>query len=158
MEIMSNIKPIPDGYHTVTPHIVVSDVAKAIEFYKKAFGAVQTVRMDGPGGMVLHAEVKIGNSAVMIAQENPEWGSKGPSTLGGSPVGLFIYGPDVDAAYKQAIDAGAKSVMEPADQFWGDRYCKVEDPFGHDWALGTHVEDVSEEDMAKRAQELFSKG
>jgi PhnB protein len=154
---MPKVKPVPDGYHTVTPHIVVSNVAKALEFYKKALGAVETVRMDGPGGMVLHAEMKIGNAPIMLGPENPEWGTKSPGTLGGSPMSLYIYGPDVDAAYKKAIQAGATSVAEPKDQFWGDRYCKIKDPFGHNWALGTHIEDVSQEEMARRLQELYSK-
>ncbi len=136
-------KPIPQGYHSVTPYMVIRDAAKAIDFYKKAFGAVEKFRMAGPDGKIGHAEIQIGDSMIMISDENPQWGTKSPQTLGGTPVGIFLYVPDVDATFKQAISAGAKEVMAVTDQFWGDRYGKVADPFGHAWNLATHKEDLT---------------
>lgn len=147
---MSTVKPIPDGYHTVTPHLAVRDAAKAIEFYAKAFGAEELFRMPGPGGVVMHAEVRIGDSIVMLGEEAPEMGASSPQTIGGSPVSLLVYVKDVDASFARAGEAGCTPQMPPTDMFWGDRYGKLKDPFGHNWALATHKEDVSPEEMAKR--------
>jgi len=151
---MSSVKPIPDGYHTVTPHLVVRDAAKAIEVYAKAFGAEERFRMPGPGGVVMHAELAIGDSVVMLGEEAPQMGATSPQTIGGSPVSLLIYVKDVDASFARAERAGCTAQMPPTDMFWGDRYGKLLDPFGHHWALATHKEDVSPEDMAKRMAEM----
>ncbi len=151
------VKPVPAGYHTVTPYLVVRGANEAIEFYKKAFGAQEMLRMPMPDGKIVHAEIKIGDSVVMLGEENPQMGAKSPQSLGGSPVSIFLYVPEVDATYKQAIAAGAKQVMPPADQFWGDRFGKLTDPFGHEWGLATHTEDVAPEELMKRAAEAFGK-
>jgi PhnB protein len=153
----TNVKPIPEGYHTVTPYLVVRDGARAIEFYKKAFGAQELFRMPGPDGKIAHAELQIGSSRIMLGTESPQTGAKSPETLKGTPVGIFLYLEDVDAAYKRAIEAGAKEQQAPQDMFWGDRYGKVADPFGHEWQLATHKEDVSPEEMGKRAQAAMGK-
>jgi len=147
---MSAVNPIPDGYHTVTPHLAVRDAAKAIEFYARAFGAEERFRMPGPGGVVMHAELNIGDSIVMLGEEAPEMGASSPQTIGGSPVNLLIYVKDVDASFARANKAGCSVQMPPTDMFWGDRYGKLVDPFGHHWALATHKEDVSPEEMATR--------
>jgi PhnB protein len=147
---MSAVKSIPDGYHTITPHLAVRDTAKALEFYAKAFGAEELFRMPGPGGTVMHAELKIGDSIVMLGEEEPQMGASSPQTIGGSPVSLLIYVKDVDASFARADKAGCTVQMPLTDMFWGDRYGKLLDPFGHHWALATHKEDVSPEDMAKR--------
>jgi PhnB protein len=150
-------KPIPDGYHTVTPSLVVKGGAQAIEFYKKSFGAIENFRMPGPDGKsLMHAELKIGDSIVMLADEQPDMGCKAPTSVGTSTGSLFLYVKDVDAAYKKAVEAGAKVVMPPADMFWGDRFGQVDDPFGHRWGLGTHKEDVAPDEMAKRQQQFFA--
>jgi PhnB protein len=151
---MSAVKPIPDGYHTVTPHLVVRDAAKAIEFYTKAFGAEERFRMPGPNGVVMHAELQLGDSVLMLGEEAPQMGASSPQTIGGSPVSLLIYVKDVDASFARAEKAGGTVQMPPTDMFWGDRYGKLQDPFGHQWALATHKEDVSPEDMAKRMAEM----
>jgi PhnB protein len=144
-------KPIPDGYRTVTPYITVKGAAQAIEFYKRAFGAQEHERMTGPDGKtVMHGEIKIGDSIVMLADEMPQMGCRSPQTLGGCTGYIFLYVPDVDAAFKRAVEAGAKATMPPADMFWGDRFGTVEDPFGHQWGLGTHKEDLSPEEVRKR--------
>ena len=147
---MSAVKPVPDGYHTVTPHLVVRDAAKALAFYAKAFGAEELFRMPGPGGVVMHAEMKIGDSIVMLGEESPQMGTSAPPTVGGTPVSLMVYLNDVDASFSRAAQAGCTVQMPPTDMFWGDRYGKLQDPFGHHWSLATHKEDVSPEDMAKR--------
>jgi uncharacterized glyoxalase superfamily protein PhnB len=147
---MSAVKSIPDGYHTITPHLAVRDAAKAILFYAKAFGAEELFRMPGPGGTVMHAELKIGDSIVMLGEEAPQMGASSPQTIGGSPVSLLIYVKDVDASFARADKAGCTVQMPLTDMFWGDRYGKLLDPFGHHWALATHKEDVSPEEMAKR--------
>lgn len=147
---MSKVKPIPDGYHTATPYIVVDGADKAIAFYKKAFGAEELFTMPGPDGKVMHGEFKIGNSPIMISDENPQMGARSPKSLGGSPQSILLYVEDVDKVVKQAVAAGATALMPVTDMFWGDRYCKVEDPFGHQWQVATHKEDVSPEEMAKR--------
>lgn len=150
-------KPIPEGFHTVTPHIIVNDVDKALDWYGKAFGAENTVRMTSPDGkMVLHAEMKIGDSPVMVGMENPEWGTKGPTSLGGTPVTIHLYVNDVDSVYKKAVTAGAKADMPVEDTFWGDRYGKVTDPFGHHWSIATHKKDMTEEEMQKAMIEAFA--
>jgi PhnB protein len=144
------VKAIPEGYYSLTPYLVCKGAAEAIEFYKKAFGAIETVRMPGPGGRVMHAEVKIGNAMLMLADENPERGHLSPATLGGTTGSVMLYTDDVDATYRAAIAGGAKSASEPADMFWGDRMANITDPFGHNWAIATHKEDVSPEEMEKR--------
>lgn len=149
-------KPIPDGAHSVTPHLVIKDAAKAIDFYQKAFGAREIYRMPGPGGKIMHAAIQIGDSQVYLADEFPEMGCVGPATLGGSPVSLHIFVEDVDALWERATKAGVTVQMPLGDQFWGDRYGKVKDPFGHEWSLATHKEDLSPEEIKQR-QEKFMK-
>jgi PhnB protein len=151
LSIMSKAKPIPKGYHTATPYLIVKDAAKAIEFYKKAFGAAETTRMTQPDGRIGHAEIKIGDSPIMLADEFPEMGARSPQSLGGSPVSILLYVKDVDALTSRAITAGAKVVRPVKDQFYGDRSGSLEDPFGHQWHIATHVEDVPPEEMKKRA-------
>jgi PhnB protein len=150
------VKPIPDGYHTVTPYLTVNDGAAAIAFYEKAFGAKETVRMDGPDGKIGHAEILIGDSHVMLADEQPERGTRSPRSIGGSPVTLALYVENVDALVAQAIAAGAKETRPVADQFYGDRVGMVEDPFGYSWHIGTHIEDVSPEEMKRRMAEAYA--
>jgi uncharacterized glyoxalase superfamily protein PhnB len=150
------VLPIPKGYHVVTPSLVVRGAANAIEFYKKAFGAKELSRMDGPGGKIMHAEIRIGDSVVMVADEFPEMGSKSPETLGGAPSSLLIYSRDVDALFNQAQAAGAKVTMPVADQFWGDRYGRLVDPFGHNWEVATRRENLTPKEMAKRGAAAMS--
>ncbi len=145
------VKPIPEGYHTVTPYLIVSGAAGAIEFYKKAFGAAESMRMTGPGGKIGHAEIRIGDSHVMLADEVPEMGYRGPRSFGGSAVTMLLYVEDVDATVDRAVAAGGKLVRPVKDQFYGDRTGGVEDPFGHVWYIATHIEDVSPEEMKRRA-------
>lgn len=144
------VKPIPEGYHSVTPYLIVKGGARALEFYKKAFNAKELVRMDGPGGTIGHAEFQIGNSVIMMADESPDMGARSPETIGGSPVGLCIYTEDVDALFKQALAAGGKQERPVVDQFYGDRSGTLRDPFGHQWTVATHKEDVSPEEMERR--------
>ncbi len=152
----SQVKPVPEGFHTVTPAFAVKDAAKAIDFYKKAFGAQEISRMSTPDGRIMHAEIKIGDSIIMLAEEFPGMGgTASPQTLGNTTVNLHIYVPDVDAAFDRAVKAGAKHTMPVADMFWGDRYGKLLDPFGHAWSIGTHKEDVSQSEMERRGNELF---
>jgi PhnB protein len=146
------VSPIPEGYHSVTPYLVMKNAAAAIEFYKEAFGAVELLRMAAPGGKIGHAEINIGDSPVMLADEYPDMGIKGPESLGGTPVSLMIYVDDVDKIYPQAIVAGGKEVRPLRNQFYGDRSGTLTDPFGHVWTISTHVEDVPEEELAKRAE------
>jgi len=150
------VKPIPEGYHSVTPYLVVQDGAGAIEFYKRAFGATELMRMAGPDGKVGHAEIRIGNSPIMLADEFPDMGALSPRSLGGSPVSLLVYVEDVDAQFRQAIAAGAKEIRPVADQFYGDRSGVLEDPFGHVWSLATHKEEVSHEEMQRRSQAMMT--
>jgi PhnB protein len=145
-------KPIPEGYHTVTPYLAVDDAAAAIEYYKKAFGAKERVRMDTPDGRIGHAELEIGDSLVMLADPFPQSSTAPPKELGGTSAGVFMYVEDVDAVVKKAVDAGATVTMEVADQFWGDRFGTVTDPFGHSWSLATHVEDLTPEEIAERGK------
>ena len=144
-------KAIPDGYHSVTPYLVMRDAAKAIDFYKRALGATEVFRFDAPGGKIGHAEIKVGDSVIMLADEMPDMGYRGPQSLGGSAVSLMVYVEDVDSQFKRAVDAGAKVKQPVKDQFYGDRSGTLEDPFGHVWTIATHVEDVSEDELAKRA-------
>jgi PhnB protein len=146
------VKPIPEGYHSVTPYLAVDDAAEAIEYYKKAFGAKERGRMEAPEGKIGHAELEIGDSIVMLSDPFPQMTTRTPKELGGTSASVFMYVEDVDAVVKQAVDAGATITMEIADQFWGDRYGSVTDPFGHLWSIATHVEDVSPEEMAERAK------
>ena len=147
----SKTKPIPEGYHTATPYLIIKGAASAIEFYKKAFGATELMRMADPSGRIGHAEIRIGNSPIMLSDEAPEMGYRSPQSLGGSPVGILLYVEDVDAVFSQAVAAGAKVERPVADQFYGDRSGGVTDPFGHVWYIATHKEDVSPEEMHKRA-------
>jgi PhnB protein len=147
----SKPKPIPDGYHTATPYLIVKGAAQAIEFYKKAFGATELMRMPQPGGKIGHAEIKIGDSPIMLADESPDVGARSPQSIGGSPVSIMLYVEDVDRIFSQAVAAGAKVKRPVADQFYGDRTGGIEDPFGHLWYIATHKEDVSPEEMRKRA-------
>jgi PhnB protein len=149
------IKKIPEGYHTVTPYLVTANADKAIEFYKEAFGARELFRLPSPDGKVMHAEIKIGDSQVMLSDECPDWDALGPLTRGGTTVSIVLYVEDVDAVVNRAIAAGAKAVMPVTDQFWGDRMGTVIDPFGHKWSIATHIEDVSPEEMKTRAAALF---
>lgn len=149
------VKPIPEGYYSITPYLVIKGAASAIEYYKRAFGAEETVRMEGPGGSVGHAELKFGNSIVMMADESPDMGHRGPKSIGGSPVSLVLYVENVDAVFKRALDAGAREVRPLENQFYGDRMGTLEDPFGHIWSVATHIEDVSPEEMGRRMQEMM---
>ena len=145
-------KPIPEGYHTATPYLIIGGAAAAIEFYKKAFGATELFRFPAPGGKIGHAEIKIGDSPIMLADEYPEMGYKGPQSLGGSPVSLMIYVEDVDSIFNQAVAAGASVKEAVQDKFYGDRTGTLTDPFGHVWHVSTHKEDVSVEEMERRAK------
>jgi PhnB protein len=146
---------IPQGYSTATPYLIVKGAADAIDFYKRAFGATEQFRMADPGGGVAHAEIKIGNSVIMLSDEYPSMGHRGPRSLGGSPVGIMLYVEDVDSVFKRAIEAGAKSQREVVNQFYGDRSGTLEDPFGHVWTISTHVEDVAPDEMKRRAEKAF---
>jgi PhnB protein len=146
------VQPVPDGYHTVSPYLAVEDAAAAIDYYKKAFGATERVRMEAPDGKIGHAELEIGDSIVMLADPVPQASTKPPHELGGTSAGVFLYVEDVDAVVKRAVDAGASVTMEVADQFWGDRFGTVTDPFGHVWSVATHIEDVPPAEMAERAK------
>jgi PhnB protein len=151
---MPSVKPVPEGMHSVTPHLVCAGAADAIEFYKKAFGAVEVTRLPGAQGKVMHATIRIGDSAVMLVDESPEWGMLGPKSLKGSPVTIHLYVDDADAFVARAVKAGAKLTMPVDDMFWGDRYGKLEDPFGHQWSVGTHVRDVSAQEMRQAMQKI----
>ncbi|MDZ4837061.1 MAG: VOC family protein [Candidatus Melainabacteria bacterium] len=151
------VKPIPEGYHTVTPHLVLSDCSKALKFYAAAFGATVTEEMCTDDKRIIHAEMKIGDSVIMMCDEFPEMGNKSPLTLGGSPQSLFLYCEDVDKSFKQAVDAGCEVTMPLGDMFWGDRYGRLKDPFGHEWALGMHIEDLTSEEIKKRGAEFMKK-
>lgn len=152
------VKPIPDGYHSVTPYLIIHDATAALEFYKKALGAVELMRMPAPGGRIGHAEIRIGDSPVMLADENPEMNARSPRTLGGSPISLMVYVKDVDAVVAQAVAAGAKLVRPVADQFYGDRTGGIDDPFGFHWYIATHVEDVAPDELERRAAKAMGSG
>ena len=148
----SKVKPVPEGHHTVTPYLVLDDTAAAIEFYKKAFGAVELHRLASPGGEgVMHAEIKIGDSLLYLADEFPCVGNRSPKSLGATTIGIHLSVADIDATYARAVAAGATPQMPPADMFWGDRFGKLTDPFGHVWSLATHIEDVSAAEMQQRS-------
>jgi len=151
-------KAIPDGYRTATPYLIVKGAADAIEFYQRAFGATEMLRMADPQGRVGHAEIKIGDSVIMLADEHPAMGYRGPRSLGGSSVSILLYLEDVDGVFERAVKAGAKPQRPVANQFYGDRSGTLEDPFGHVWTVATHVEDVSPEEMKRRAQAAMQSG
>jgi PhnB protein len=147
--------PIPKGYHSITPYLICKGAASAIDWYKKALGAEELFRMPGPDGTLGHAEIKLGDSVVMLADEFPQMGAKSPATIGGTPVSLMLYVKDSDAVFKNAVAAGAKVKGELKDQFYGDRSGMIEDPYGHIWTISTHVEDVSPDEMARRSAEAM---
>lgn len=149
------VKPIPKGYHTATPYLIIKGAAEAIKFYKKAFGATEFMRMPGPDGNIGHAEIRIGNSPIMLADEFPGMGHFSPATLGGTPVSLMLYVEDVDSLFKKAVKAGATVLRPVVDQFYGDRSGTVSDPFGHVWTISTHKEDVTPAEMKKRMKAMM---
>ena len=151
-------KPIPEGYHTITPHLVIKGADKAIDFYKRALGAEELFRMNSPDGRVSHAELKIGDSIVFLADEFPEMGGtcRSPQSLGGTAITLNLYVPDVDTRFRRALDAGGKELMPLGDMFWGDRYGMFTDPFGHTWAMATHKEDLSPQEIEERAKQFYA--
>jgi PhnB protein len=151
------VKPIPEGYHTLTPFLTVRDAVRAIEFYKQAFGAQERGVMKGPDGKVMHAELKIGDSVIMLSDEWPEYGALSPLSSGGAGMGLHIYVDGVDAAFDRAVQAGARVDMPVSDQFWGDRYGKLTDPFGHKWSIATHTKDLSMDEMKRNMDEAMEK-
>ena len=150
------VSPIPEGYYTATPYLTIRGVDKAIEWYKKAFGAVERVSMPDPSGKISHAEIQIGNSIVMMGEEFPEMGARSPQTIGGTGSSILLYVENVDAAFKRAADAGATVLMPPADMFWGDRYGKLADPFGHQWSIATHIQDLTLEETQKGADAFYA--
>jgi PhnB protein len=150
------VSAIPEGYASVTPYITISGASDAIAFYKKAFGAEEVMRMNSPDGKVMHAEIRIGGSVIMLHDENPEWKALSPKTIGGSASSIMLYVPDVDAVMKAAEQAGATVTMPAADQFYGDRCGNITDPFGHKWAIATHIEDVAPDEIERRAKAMFS--
>ena len=150
----ATVKPIPPDMHSITPHLVCNGAAQAIEFYKQAFDAIEGDRLAGPDGKLMHALMRIGDSALMLVDEFPQWGSIGPKSLGGSPVTIHLYVENADATFAQAVEAGATVKMPVQDMFWGDRYGVVIDPFGHNWSIATHVRDVTPEEMKKAMAEM----
>ena len=155
---MATVKPIPDGYPRVTPYLHVDGASKAIEFYRTVFGAKERMRLAAPGGRIGHAELEIGNSMIMLADEHPEMNIRGPKSVGGTPVTVLVYVEDVDRAFERALKAGAKELRPVQNQFYGDRSGQFEDPFGHQWNVATHVEDVPPDEMAKRAAKMMGGG
>jgi PhnB protein len=154
---MSKVRSIPEGFRTITPHLVVKDGAKAIEFYKKAFGAEEfRPRMSGPSGKVMHAELKIGDSMLMLADEFPEMKCFSPKTLKGTAVSIHLYVEDTDASFNRAVAAGATPLMPPSDMFWGERFCKLQDPFGHEWSIGTHMKDLTHDEVEQAGKRAMS--
>jgi PhnB protein len=151
----SKTRPIPEGYHSVTPYLIIKGAAGAIDFYKRAFGATELLRMPQADGRIGHAEIKIGDSHVMLADEYPEMGHRSPQTLGGAGVSLMIYVDNVDEVYKRSIAAGAKEVQPLKDQFYGDRSGTLQDPYGHVWTVATHVEDIEPEEIERRARKAM---
>jgi PhnB protein len=147
---------VPAGYHTITPALVVRDGAAAIDFYRRAFGAEEVSRMDGPDGSIMHAEIRIGDSVVMLGEENEQWGTKSPLSTNGNPGSLHMYVADADAAFQRALDAGASVAFPLEDAFWGDRYGKVRDPFGHEWGIATRQKDLTDEEMKQAAQDWLA--
>ncbi len=151
------VKAIPEGYHTITPNLVVDDAASAIDFYTRAFGAEELVRMPGPDGRIMHAELGLGDSKVMLGEEMPDTYRRSPKAYNGSPVSFYFYVENVEKAWQRAIDAGAKSVLPPSDMFWGDRTGTLQDPFGHTWSLAQHVADPTPEEMQKGQKAFFAR-
>jgi len=152
---MSKVKPVPEGCSTVSAYLVVPSSSEAMKFYERAFGATPVMKMEGPGGAVMHAEVKIGDSMVMLTDENPQWNMKAPAALGGSPISLHLYVEDADALFARAVAAGCEVEYPINDAFWGDRYGKVRDPYGYSWGIATHQEDLSDTEIAERQAEFF---
>ncbi|MGB5090843.1 MAG: VOC family protein [Nitrososphaeraceae archaeon] len=153
---MNEVKKIPEGYHSITPALIVKNGDAAIEFYKKGFGAEERSRMKSPDGRVAHAELKLGDSVFMLSDEYPEMKCHSPNSIGGSPVSMYVYVEDVDSLFDKAVSAGAKVLDPVKDQFWGDRHGRLEDPFGHLWSIATHKKDLSEEEMKSAAEAAFS--
>jgi PhnB protein len=153
---MANVNPVAPGYHNVTPYLFVKGAASAIEYYKKVFGAEERMRMPGPDGRVMHAELQIGDSTIMLADENPHVGARSPQTIGGTGTSLHVYVPNVDTTTQKAVDGGAQLLRAIKDEFYGDRIGTILDPFGHMWSIATHIEDVSPEEMQKRMAKLSS--
>lgn len=151
-----SVKPIPEGYHTVTPYLIVDDAAAAIDFYARALGAEELMRLAGPGGSVMHAEIKVGDSPVMLADANPDWDMRGPTALGGTPVSLALYVEDVDEVFQRAVAAGGEQVRPVQDQFYGDRTGTLRDPYGHVWTIATHKEDLEPAEIEKRFEEMMA--
>jgi PhnB protein len=151
---MADVKPIPDGYPRVSPYLSIAGAADAIDFYTRILGAKERMRMGGPDGKIGHAELEIGDSLIMLADEHPEFGNQSPKSIGGTPVTISVYVEDVDDVFEKALEAGATSLRDVEDQFYGDRSGQFEDPFGHRWSIATHVEDVPPEEMGKRAAAL----
>ena len=154
---MAQVKPVPQGYHTATPYLTIKNAARALDFYKKAFGAQEVARMDAPDGKVAHAEIKVGDSMIMIAEEMPGSGNRSPESLGGTTASIFLYVDNADAIFDRAVSAGAQVETALADMFWGDRYGRLKDPYGHSWGVATHKEDVAPAEMEKRMQEAMAK-
>jgi len=153
---MASVKPIPDGYRSVTPYLFIKGAASAIDYYKNIFGAKERMRMPGPNGRVMHAELEIGNSVIMLADENPQVGARSPETIGGASCSFHVYVENVDAIVQKAVDSGGKLARPVKDEFYGDRTGTVIDPFGHIWSIATHIEDVTPEEMKKRMANLMS--
>lgn len=153
--MIAKIKAIPDGYHTATPYLIITNASQAIKFYKEAFDAKELMRLATPDGKLMHAEIRIGDSPIMLCDECPDWNALSPQTIGGTAVSIMLYVEDVDTVVKRAVAAGATLLMPVEDQFWGDRMGSVTDPFGHKWSIATHREDVSPEEIGRRAKELF---
>ncbi len=154
----NGVKAVPAGYHTATPALIIRGAAEAIEFYKRAFGAVELSRHSDPAGKaIMHAAIRIGDSPIMLCDEFPNCGGKSPTTAGGATGGVYLYVGDVDTVFHQAVAAGAKGDMPPVNMFWGDRFAKVTDPFGHSWSLATHLEDLTPDEIARRGQEFFAR-
>ncbi len=151
-----HVKPVPEGYHTVTASLTVHDGARALEFYTKALGAKERLKSLGPGGKIMHAELEIGDSVVFLSDEFPEMGNRSPKTLGGTAGGIWLYVPDTDAMFKKAVAAGATAINEPVDMFWGDRTSRIRDPFGHEWSISTHTEDVPPAELEARAKAFYA--
>jgi uncharacterized glyoxalase superfamily protein PhnB len=155
---MSKVQAIPAGMHSLTPHLICRDAAAAMDFYARAFGALELGRLPGPDGRLMHGSMRIGDSHLMLVDEMPEWGALGPQSLGGSPVTVHLYVEDVDAAFQRAVDAGATARMAPADMFWGDRYGQLLDPFGHRWSVATRVRDVPPEQWLEASRQAAACG
>jgi PhnB protein len=152
------VAAVPKGYRTVTPHLVCRGTADAIQFYVRAFGAKEKLRMAAPDGSIAHAELQLGDSMVMLGEESPQQGALSPQAIGGTPVNVFLYVADVDRSFARAVEAGATALMPPTNMFWGDRYAQLSDPFGHKWSMATHIEDVSPKEMGRRMNEFYAQG